>query len=75
MLLLVLRLAIILCHARQDPDASGLVLTCRPQRQRFALTVDEFWTVNYPQSAHLLRQECAAWQKTAWSFELLTRTC
>jgi exopolyphosphatase/guanosine-5'-triphosphate,3'-diphosphate pyrophosphatase len=71
MLLMALRLAVILCHARQDPRDAGLALTCNPKLQRFSLTFDEAWAAHYPQSAHLLRQECLAWQKTAWTFELV----
>jgi len=70
-LLLALRLAVILCHARQDPHDLGTVLTCNCKLQRFTLTVDDAWASDYPQSAHLLRQEAAAWQKTAWTFELI----
>ena len=70
-LLLALRLAVILCHARQDPNDSGITLACH--RQRFSLTVSDVWAANYPQSMHLLRQECLAWQKTSWSFELQIR--
>lgn len=73
MLLLALRLAVILCHARHDPHDGSISLTCNHQRQRFTLTVDDAWTASYPQSAHLLRQECIAWQKTSWSFELVVR--
>jgi exopolyphosphatase/guanosine-5'-triphosphate,3'-diphosphate pyrophosphatase len=71
MLLLALRLAVILCHARQDPHDLGTVLTCNRKLQRFTMTVDDTWAGDYPQSAHLLRQEAASWQKTAWAFELI----
>ena len=74
MMLLALRVAVILCHARQDPQDQNIVLACKPLRQRFTLTVDENWATSYPQSAHLLHQECAAWQKTSWGFELLIRS-
>jgi exopolyphosphatase/guanosine-5'-triphosphate,3'-diphosphate pyrophosphatase len=69
MLLLALRLAVILCHARQDPQVQNLTLAFNAKRQRFTLTADEAWTNDYPQSAHLLRQESIAWQKMLWSFE------
>jgi exopolyphosphatase/guanosine-5'-triphosphate,3'-diphosphate pyrophosphatase len=71
MLLLTLRLAVILCHARQDPRDEGLTLTCNPKLQRFTLKFEPSWAAHYPQSAHLLRQECLAWQKTVWTFELI----
>ncbi|TXT37195.1 MAG: exopolyphosphatase / guanosine-5'-triphosphate 3'-diphosphate pyrophosphatase [Comamonadaceae bacterium] len=70
-LLLALRLAVILCHARQEPQIQGMALSCNPQRQRFYLAVDSTWAVQFPQSAHLLRQESLAWQKTDWAFELV----
>jgi exopolyphosphatase/guanosine-5'-triphosphate,3'-diphosphate pyrophosphatase len=70
MLLLALRLAVILCHARQDPQDQSLTLAYNVKRQRFTLTVDEAWADDFPQSAHLLRQESIAWQKMPWSFEL-----
>ncbi len=72
-LLLALRLAVILCHARQNPHDQGMTLACNTQRQRFTLTVGQAWVASYPQSAHLLRQECVAWQKTLWTFELVIR--
>jgi len=67
--LLALRLSIILCHARRDPDIAGLKLT-RDKRQQhgFDMTCREGWAEAYPQSAHLLREETLAWQKTPCSF-------
>jgi exopolyphosphatase/guanosine-5'-triphosphate,3'-diphosphate pyrophosphatase len=66
--LLTLRLAIILCHARREPDTSGLVLT--RQAAGFVLTCATGWAEAYPQSAHLLREEVLAWQKTSWALTL-----
>jgi exopolyphosphatase/guanosine-5'-triphosphate,3'-diphosphate pyrophosphatase len=73
MQLLALRVAVILCHARQTPQAQGITLACNSKRQRFTLTATESWSRLYPQSMHLLRQESVAWQKTPWTFELLIR--
>ncbi len=69
--LLALRLAVILCHARRDPDLGGLQLS-RPtdQDKTFALSCRPRWAQNYPQSAHLLREEVLAWQKIPWSLTL-----
>lgn len=64
--LLCLRLAVILCHARRDPDLRGLALAAAGRA--FALEVPAPWAASYPQSAHLLREEIAAWQKTPWAF-------
>jgi exopolyphosphatase/guanosine-5'-triphosphate,3'-diphosphate pyrophosphatase len=60
--LLCLRLAVILCHARRDPDLGGLRLQPGPGPFRLAVRGD--WARAFPQSAHLLREEMAAWQKT-----------
>ncbi len=72
-LLLALRLAVILCHARRDPQYQGLELKCNAQYQRFFLNIDKDWLQRFPQSAHLLRQESQSWLKTAWTFELMER--
>jgi exopolyphosphatase/guanosine-5'-triphosphate,3'-diphosphate pyrophosphatase len=66
--LMALRLAVILCHARRDPDLSGLHLTCDSERQMTHLQISSEWADLWPQSTHLLREEKAAWQKTDWSF-------
>lgn len=66
--LLCLRLAVMLCHARRDPDLEGLQLTwdSAPGR-RFSLNCRVGWAQAFPQSAHLLQEEVLAWQKTPWS--------
>jgi exopolyphosphatase/guanosine-5'-triphosphate,3'-diphosphate pyrophosphatase len=64
--LLCLRLAVILCHARRDPELRGLRL--QAVGRAFRLEVPEGWTTGFPQSMHLLREETAAWQKTPWAF-------
>jgi exopolyphosphatase/guanosine-5'-triphosphate,3'-diphosphate pyrophosphatase len=64
--LLCLRLAVILCHARRDPELKGLRLSS--VGRAFALELPAAWTQAYPQSTHLLREEMAAWQKTPWAF-------
>jgi len=66
--LLALRLAVILCHARRDPQANGLQLTSEGAAIRLTLPPD--WAATYPQSAHLLREEVAAWGKTSRLFLL-----
>jgi exopolyphosphatase/guanosine-5'-triphosphate,3'-diphosphate pyrophosphatase len=63
--LLCLRLAVILCHARRDPNLSGLRL--RAGSQQFTLSMRPDWARAYPQSAHLLREEAVAWEKTPWT--------
>lgn len=66
--LMALRLAVILCHARRAPDLEGMTLQ-RPDDQgtRLQLRCRAGWASAYPQSAHLLREEALAWQKTSWS--------
>jgi exopolyphosphatase/guanosine-5'-triphosphate,3'-diphosphate pyrophosphatase len=66
--LMALRLAVILCHARRDPDLSGLHLACDTESRTAQLNISSEWAELWPQSAHLLREEKAAWQKTDWSF-------
>jgi exopolyphosphatase/guanosine-5'-triphosphate,3'-diphosphate pyrophosphatase len=64
--LLALRLAVILCHARRDPDLQGL----RPVwdgKNEVQLSYTAAWAKNYPQSAWLLQEEAQAWAKTAWT--------
>ena len=62
--LLSMRLAVALCHARRAPDTAGLVL--RVEGTRFRLSTRPGWSALFPQSAHLLREEMQAWQKTPW---------
>ena len=66
--LLCLRLAVILCHARRDPDLKGLQLAwdAEPGR-RFSLSCRPGWAEAFPQSAYLLHEEVLAWQKTPWT--------
>jgi exopolyphosphatase/guanosine-5'-triphosphate,3'-diphosphate pyrophosphatase len=60
--LFCLRIAVVLCHARRDPELTGVRLQPGPGPFRLAMRAD--WARAYPQSAHLLREETAAWQKT-----------
>ena len=69
--LLALRLAVILCHARQDPDHDGITLAPGPDPAHgFSLAMRKGWASAWPQSAHLLREEALAWQKTPWGLHL-----
>jgi len=62
--LVCLRLAVLLCHARRDPEDAGLGLTFRAPD--FHLTASPGWAARYPQSALLLQEEALAWQKSPW---------
>ena len=66
--LMCLRLAVILCHARRDPDTTGLQLAA--SGRRVSLQLPATWAARYPQSAYLLREEVTAWQKTPRTFSL-----
>lgn len=69
--LLVLRLAVILCHARREPDLKGMELSvAREPGTTFVLSCRPGWSEAYPQSAHLLREEVIAWQKTSCTLVL-----
>lgn len=69
--LLSLRLAVILCHARRDPDLGGMTLKRMDTvGKSMRLTCRSDWAEAFPQSAHLLREEVLAWEKTAWKLEL-----
>jgi exopolyphosphatase/guanosine-5'-triphosphate,3'-diphosphate pyrophosphatase len=70
--LLALRLAVILCHARRDPDLTELSLereTTGPNGFTFSCRPD--WAATFPQTTHLLRDEVLAWQKTPCALALI----
>lgn len=62
--LLCLRLAVLLCHARQMPEHQSIQLAYR--NGAFKLSTAEGWARRFPQSAWLLGEEVLAWQKTPW---------
>jgi exopolyphosphatase/guanosine-5'-triphosphate,3'-diphosphate pyrophosphatase len=64
--LMALRLAVLLCHARQKPEYESVKLSYKPRA--FKLATNPGWARRYPQSAWLLGEEVLAWQKTAWKF-------
>ena len=64
--LLCLRLAVLLCHARKDPEVGALRLSYRSRG--FKLTTVPGWARQFPQSAWLLEEEVEAWQKSDWRF-------
>lgn len=71
MQLLALRVAVILCHARRDPQTEGLRVSGLGVRERsVTIHCDAQWEQNHPQSAHLLREEVTAWGKTPWMVHL-----
>lgn len=66
MQLMSLRLAVLLCHARQMPEHESIKLSFKPGA--FKLSTNPGWAKRYPQSAWLLGEEVLGWQKTAWKF-------
>jgi len=66
--LLCLRLAVLLCHARQDPEHQELRLSHKGRA--FRLNTPPGWARNYPQSSWLLELEVSVWQKSGWKFEV-----
>ena len=69
--LMCLRIAVALCHARRDPDLSGLMLgRLNDGFSGYVLDYKSSWAQAFPQSAHLLREEVLAWEKTPCSLVL-----
>ncbi len=70
--LFCLRLAVIFCHARNDLETSRIKLSIpNIENQHFFLTLPLGWAIEFPQSAHLLREEAIAWKKVNWNLNLL----
>ena len=66
--LICLRLAVILCHARRDPDLKGMQFKWEDEPgKRLWLTCRPGWAAAFPQSAYLLQEEVLAWQKSPWT--------
>ena len=70
--LLCLRLAVILCHARRDPDLKGLQLEAGAEPGRFfVLNCRPGWAEAFPQSAHLPAGRSAGLAKNTLDFDRL----
>ncbi len=70
--LMCLRLAVLLCHARLEPDLKGLQLSADEAGARsFVLKCRSGWSAAFPQSSYLLNEEVLAWQKTPWTLAFL----
>lgn len=63
-----LRLAVLLCHARQTPDLDGIKLECIQDNMQ--LTLPKNWPEKYPQSYYLLDEETIAWGKINWRLDI-----
>jgi exopolyphosphatase/guanosine-5'-triphosphate,3'-diphosphate pyrophosphatase len=64
--LMCLRLAVVLCHARQMPEHESINLSYKAGA--FKLATHPGWSRRYPQSAWLIGEEVLAWQKSIWKF-------
>jgi exopolyphosphatase/guanosine-5'-triphosphate,3'-diphosphate pyrophosphatase len=71
--LLALRLAVLLNHARRSPRLHGITLVADRRGLGFTLTLPSGWSAAWPQSAHLLREEETAWQRTPWQLRVTER--
>ena len=60
--MLCLRLAVILCHARDDVDPAAIRL--RADSGEPAVTLAPSWAESHPRALHLLRDEIDAWART-----------
>ena len=70
--LISLRLAVILCHARREPEYAIFQLgISKTEPQCFELKMEPLWSQRFPQSNHLLQQEVISWQKTRWQLHLV----
>ncbi len=73
-MLMALRVSLILCHARKDPDDLALRLSCDDHKHRITLIAPPSWEQKFPQSVHLLKQESASWIKAPWAFDFVTQS-
>jgi exopolyphosphatase/guanosine-5'-triphosphate,3'-diphosphate pyrophosphatase len=60
--LLCLRLAVIVCHARDDVEPEAIAL--RNERGTSTIALSAAWADQHPRALHLLRGEVEAWSKT-----------
>ena len=60
--LLCLRLAVIVCHARDDVDPGAINLVA--SGQPVAIELKPAWAEAHPRALHLLREEVEAWTRT-----------
>jgi exopolyphosphatase/guanosine-5'-triphosphate,3'-diphosphate pyrophosphatase len=61
--LLCLRLAVIVCHAREDVDDGAIAL--RREDGAPTIAVSGAWAHAHPRALHLLREEVEVWSKSA----------
>ena len=69
-MLMALRLAVIVCHARQEPQTDALQLQLATERRCFTLQLPQAWGGAHPQSSHLLQVEAEVWERSPWQLKL-----
>jgi exopolyphosphatase / guanosine-5'-triphosphate,3'-diphosphate pyrophosphatase len=69
--LMALRLALIFCHARRDPQVTDVSLRYVFKDKRAVLSLPNGLENHYPQTLHLIREEIKAWAKTGYQFEVV----
>jgi exopolyphosphatase / guanosine-5'-triphosphate,3'-diphosphate pyrophosphatase len=72
MQLLALRLAIIFCHARREPDVQASTLSAQLNNGvlMISLSINSQWAQHHPQTIHLLEEEALVWDKLPLSLQL-----
>lgn len=69
--LVSLRLSVLLCHARRDPDHRAITLQFKPRSIK--ISTSRAWALTHPQSAWLIQEEMQAWQKAGWRASYATQ--
>jgi exopolyphosphatase/guanosine-5'-triphosphate,3'-diphosphate pyrophosphatase len=70
--LMCLRLAVIFCHARKEPDYKSIKIKASKKSPKTVdLDISEDWILAYPQSYHLLQLETQSWLKTSWDLKIV----
>jgi hypothetical protein len=70
--LMCLRLAVILCHARREPEYKSLrIKASKKSPKTVDLEISQEWIDAYPQSYHLLFVETQSWLKTSWDLKVI----
>lgn len=71
--LLALRLAVLICHGRQDHSVAEIkdftiAILRSVTEPKICITASKKWALEFPQSAYLLHEEGLAWEKVGYQF-------
>ena len=71
--LLAMRLAVLICHGRQDHSVAEVkdfsIRILRSEIEpKICITASKNWALEFPQSAYLLQEEGQAWEKVGYQF-------